>query len=174
VRPHIGFGPPPEIFAPATPLRVAPADPGGLTVPEANVPIMSGATFDAPPQLAPPPPPPDLTQLQAISGESPPAPAPASPLAVAPAPAPHVSLNGPIEAQLATVANKETAEKLWLRLSAELPDTMRGKIPEYVPAMVNGQNLYRLSTGGFADMAAARAFCVALTAKGAACTVAAF
>ena len=40
-----GFGPPPVITAPPGPLRVAPANPGGLTVPEANVPIMSGVAL---------------------------------------------------------------------------------------------------------------------------------
>ncbi len=58
-----GFGPPPTIYPPAAPLRTTPADPGGLTVPEANVPIMSSATSASAPTLAPVPPPPAINQL---------------------------------------------------------------------------------------------------------------
>jgi hypothetical protein len=58
-----GFGPPPTIYPPATPLRTAPADPGGLVVPEANVPIMSSVAPGPPPTLAPAPPPPAIGQL---------------------------------------------------------------------------------------------------------------
>jgi hypothetical protein len=168
VRPHVGFGPPPEILAPATPLRVAPADPGGLTVPEADVPIMSGAA-DATPQISAAPPPPDIAQLQSISGETPPPPAP-----VPAAPGPHILLNGPIEALLGTAPDQASAEKIWDQISAAAPAAVQGKTPGYVPAVVNGQSLIRLSVGGFMSMQAAQEFCAALTAKGAACTAAAF
>jgi len=167
VRPHLGFGAPPEILAPATPLRVAPADPGGLTVPEADVPIMSGAAAPAP-QISAPPPPPDIAQLQAISGESPPVPPPASTRA------PHVLLNGPIEALLGTAPDQASAEKIWNQIAAAAPAAVQGKTPGYVPVVVNGQSLIRLSVGGFMSMQAAQAFCAALIAKGAACTAAAF
>jgi hypothetical protein len=63
-----GFGPPPTISPPATPLRTTPADPGGLTVPEANVPIMSSATPATAPTLAAPPPAPAITQLDQAAG----------------------------------------------------------------------------------------------------------
>jgi hypothetical protein len=171
VRPHLGFGPPPEIAAPATPLRVAPADPGGLTVPEADVPIMSGAAAPAPQILAPPAAP-DIAQLQAISGESPPTP-PVVPQPVPPA-APHVLLNGPILALLGTAPDQEGAEKIWAQASAAAPGAVQGKTPGYVPAVVNGQSIIRISVGGFMSMQAAQAFCAALTAKGAVCTAAAF
>jgi hypothetical protein len=175
MRPHLGFGPPPEIMAPATPLRVAPTDPGGLTVPEADVPIMSGASSTAPPQLAAQPPAPDISQLQAISGESPPAPAPSPPPPPASAPPPaHVLLNGPIEALLGTAPNQESSEKLWNQLNAEAPDLMQDRTPEYVPEVVNGQSEIRLSVGGFMNMQSAQSFCAALAEKGAACTAAAF
>jgi len=169
MRPHLGFGPPPEILAPTTPLRIAPADPGGLTVPEADVPIMSGATSSAAPQLATPPAAPDISQLQAISGESPPATAPAPPLAPA-----HVLLNGPIEALLGTAPDQAGVEKIWRQLNAEAPDLLADRTPQYVPAVVNGKTVIRLSVGGFTSMQGADSFCVALTAKGAACTAAAF
>jgi hypothetical protein len=173
VRPHLGFGPPPEIFAPTTPLRVAPTDPGGLTVPEADVPIMSGASSGAAPQLAAPPPAPDISQLQAISGESPPAPPPAPTPVAAPAPA-HILLNGPIEALLGTAPDQAGSEKIWDQVNADAPDLMQNRAPQYVPEVVNGKSMIRLSVGGFMDMQSAQAFCAALTAKGAACTAAAF
>jgi hypothetical protein len=163
VRPRIGFGPPPEIFAPATPLRVAPTDPGGLTVPEANVPIMSGEKSTAPPQISAPAAPPDIAQLQAVSGETPPAVAPAS----------HAVLNGPVEAVLATTQDQASAGAIWAKLAKELPDAFKGKIQQVTPAVVDGQSVFRLSVT-FPDMSSAQAFCAAVTAKGADCTVAAF
>jgi hypothetical protein len=180
IHPHIGFGPPPEIAAPATPLRVAPSDPGGLTVPGADVQIMSGENSDAAPQLAAQPATPDISQLQAASGETPPAPPPATtPAAPATPPAsttaaPHAVLNGPIEAQLGTAPNLSAAVKHWAQLSAALPAAFKGKIPQYVPAVVNGQSVFSVSTGGFMNISSAQGFCDAVIAKGFACTVAAF
>lgn len=67
------FGPPPVVTPPATPLRIIPADPGGLEVPEANVPIMSGESLnntDA--RLASPGVVPDITALDQAAGLTPP------------------------------------------------------------------------------------------------------
>jgi hypothetical protein len=88
--------------------------------------------------------------------------------------APHVLLNGPIEALLGTAPDQASAKKIWDQISAASPGAVQGKSPEYVPAVVNGQSLIRLSVGGFMSMQAAQIFCAALTAKGAACTAAAF
>ena len=67
------FGPPPEIMPPTTPLRIIPADPGGLEVPEANVPIMSGESLsDADAHLASPGVAPDITALDQAAGLTPP------------------------------------------------------------------------------------------------------
>ena len=63
-----GFGPPPVIQAPPGPLRVAPASPGGLVVPEADEQIMSGDTSGPPPQLAPTATLPDVAQLDQAAG----------------------------------------------------------------------------------------------------------
>jgi hypothetical protein len=171
MRPHLMFGPPPEILAPATPLRIAPADPGGLTVPEADVPIMSGASSSAAPQLAAAPPAPDISQLQAISGESPP---PAPPAPAPPAVPAQVMLNGPIEALLGSAPDQAGSARLWSQLNSKAPDLLADRTPQYVPAIVKGQSVIRLSVGGFMSLQAAQSFCAALTAKGAACTVAAF
>jgi len=66
-----GFGAPPVIDPPATPLRTVPSDPGGLVVPEANVPIMSSATAATPPTLSPAPPPPAISALDQAAGTAP-------------------------------------------------------------------------------------------------------
>lgn len=169
VRPRMGFGPPPEITAPDTPLRVAPVDPGGLTVPGANEQIMSGDGSSAPPQLAPAAPAPDISQYQQATG-----------VAVAPAPSPAVAPaapavpSGPIEVQLAATVDEAGVHKAWSQLNVKIPDLLKGEKPQFVPAVVNGQSIWRLRVGGFADAAAAKAFCDAVKAKGAACTVAAF
>ncbi len=197
VRPRMGFGPPPEIAAPTTPLREAPADPGGLTVPGANEPIMSGAASSGPATLAPDAPPPDIQQLQAVSASvAPAAPGPGAaaataapsaappaapptalpaPVVSAPAPAaPPVASLGPAQVQLAATADSAGAHQVWSHLNAKYPTLLAGKKPVFVPAIVNGNNIWRLRVGGFADQQAARDFCAQLTAKGAACTVAGF
>ncbi len=165
VRPRMGFGPPPEIAAPATPLRVAPANPGGLTVPGANEQIMSGVDESTPAQLAPPPPAPAIQQLQAAAGTPPPPPKPAPPAAAD---------TTPMQVQLAATADEAGVHKIWLQLNAKLPSVFTGKQPIFMPAVVNGETIWRLRIGGFAGRAAAQAFCASIIAQGAACTVASF
>ena len=174
-----GFGPPPVITAPPGPIRVSPSNPGGLTVPEANVPIMSGDDSDAPPQLAPATPAPDIAQLDQAAGvnQPPPAPVPApapAPTAATPPVAAAAQKSGPAVVQLAATADEPGAQAVWDGLKAKMPDLLLGKTPEIVPAVVNGQSVWRLRLGGFADADDARAFCASLKAKGVACTVAAF
>lgn len=70
MKPGMGFGPPPVIKPPPGPLRVVPANPGGLTVPGANQQIMSGQNATVPASLAPATPAPDISAFQ-----GPPAPA---------------------------------------------------------------------------------------------------
>lgn len=167
VRPHVGFGPPPEITAPATPLRVAPSDPGGLTVPGANVQIMSGDNSSAPAQLAPEVQAPQIAQLDQSAGITPPA-AP-----VAPAPAPPAP-SGPAQVQLGSAVDQAGAQKIWSQLETTMPGLLTGKAPQYVPAVVDGQTIWRLLVAGFADTPSAQAFCAALVAKNATCQVTAF
>jgi hypothetical protein len=191
------FGPPPVVQPPPGPLRVAPANPGGLVVPEANVPIMSGDDSDAPPQLAPTQAAPDISQLNQAAGVgvAPPSPAaaPASPAAPnqgagaqgggvaaqaagsTSTPAGIISIPArPTQVQLAATANEPGAEAEWHRLQQKMPDLLGGKTPDIVPAVVSGKNIWRLRVDGFPSADAARAFCAQLVAQGAACTVAAF
>ncbi len=170
VRPRLGFGPPPEIAAPATPLRVAPADPGGLTVPGANEQIMSGDDSGPAPTLAPAAPAPALAQLQQQSGVPVLNPAPA-PAADAGAPGQDA---GPVQVQLAATASQADAEKKWSDFLGKMPNLVGSKKPIFVPAVVAGGNIWRLRLGGFADKAAAAAFCAQVVADGGDCTVASF
>jgi hypothetical protein len=177
VRPR-GFGPPPEIKPPSTPLRVAPADPGGLTVPGANVAIMSDAGAAPAPSLAAPPPAPALAQLQQQSGVQvltppAPAPAPAPPPAAAPASTAAPAPAADVEVQLAAAVSQAAAEQSWSAILGKMPGLVGGKKPEFVPAVVDGQNIWRLRLGGFADQAAASAFCAQVVAQGGDCALAA-
>ncbi|MDD2794481.1 SPOR domain-containing protein [Acidocella sp.] len=180
-----GFGPPPVIGPPPGPLRVAPLDPGGLTVPGADQQIMSGDASGAPPQLAPATPPPDVAQLDQAAGinQPPPSPAPtpASPPASTPSvptptatPASTPAPAGPAQVQLAATADEAGAQSVWDGLKRKMPDVLAGKSPVILPAVVNGKSVWRLRVDGFSTPAAAQAFCTAVAAKGAACTVAPF
>jgi hypothetical protein len=171
VRPRIGFGPPPEITAPATPLRIAPADPGGLTVPGANEQIMSGDQSGPAPTLAPAAPAPALAQLQQQSGGAPLVPAPAPASAPAAAPSAAQPATGTVEVQLAATISQAEAEQKWSEFLGKMPNLVGSKKPEFIPAVVEGQNIWRLRLGGFSDRAAALAFCGNVIAAGGNCTV---
>ena len=190
---HAGsFGPPPIINPPDVPLRVAPASPGGLVVPGADVPIMSGqADSSAAPQLAPQGQVPDVAQLDQAAGlNQPPPPPPVAPITVAapisvapppaiPAAAPAVPAAVPAapqkfsgQVQLAATADEGGAEAAWTAAQRKAPDLLTGKSPIILPAVVNGQSVWRVRLSGFATAGDAQAFCAQLTAKGAACVVA--
>jgi hypothetical protein len=155
-----GFGPPPVILPPSTPLRVAPADPGGLTLPEANVQIMSGDVASAPAALAPAPVSPDVAQLNQAAGISPP-PAPVAAAVVAQV--------VPAQVQLAAAKDEPGALAVWDRVQAQMPGLFGGKHAQIVPSVVNGQSVWLLLVPGFASGAAAQAFCAQVVAKGGAC-----
>ncbi len=189
MKPGMGFGPPPVIQAPPGPLRVAPADPGGLTVPGADQQIMSGQNTATPDALAPdtqtpdmsafqpPPPPPPAPAAPAsapaaAASASPPALAPAAPAAPA-APVTPVS-DGKVQVQLAAAVDPAGARTAWAQLNGKMPALLAGRTPLYSHAKVAGVEFWRVRLAGFADIAAARQFCGAVRAQGGACTVAAF
>ena len=188
-----GFGPPPVVNPPDTPLRIAPASPGGLVVPGANVPIMSGDTGSgATPQLAPAGQAPDVAELDQAAGLNQPPPAPpaapptatpqpaaaqSAPAPAAAAPAPQASAaapGAPTDVQLAATQDEPSAASTWASLQKKYPDLLGDKKPVIIPAVVNGQSVWRLRVSGFPSTDAAKSFCAQLTAKGAQCAVAAF
>ena len=183
---HAGsFGPPPIINPPVIPLRIVPASPGGLVVPGADVPIMSGqADSTAAPQLAPQGQMPDVAQLDQAAGlnsvSAPqPAAAPAVPAALVPTTAPPAAAAVPVapakfsgQVQLAATADEGGAEAAWAAAQQKAPDVLVGKTPIILPAVINGSSVWRVRLSGFATEGEAQAFCAQLTAKGAACVVA--
>lgn len=86
-----------------------------------------------------------------------PAPAPAAepaPTHFAPAP------NGRVRIQVGALTSDEAARGEWERLAGRYPELFGAFRPQVVRFEREGQTtLYRLRTGGFADVAAARAFC---------------
>lgn len=116
--------------------------------------------------------------------------APAKPPAVAkvepakPAPASHAAASqtaekrpatrGRVAVQLAALSSEGGAKTAWTSLSKRMPELLGGRQPVYVKAERDGKVFWRVRTGGFADVAAARGFCDRVRAKGGACTVAEF
>ncbi len=198
MKPGLNFGPPPVIDAPPGPLRVPPPNPGGITVPGADQPIMSGQNVAAPDSLSPSTPAPDISAFQAPPPPPPAPPKPATmpgpasqaaasaipaappppatappPAASALAPVPPVT-NGKIQVQLAAAVDPASARTEWARLSSRMPGLFSGRSPLYTHVKVAGVEFWRLRVGGFADIGAARQFCGAVKAQGGACTVATF
>lgn len=191
----------PLIEADPRPFKIRPDDPGGLRVPNQNELIFErdrGSTAQPPSlRLAPEPEAPRLDALRAQVAQPPrtpaPAPAPAAtpqgqpagadaaappappaavtppaPAAARPAPAP----NGRVRVQLGALTSEEAARAEWDRLARRHPDLLGAFQPQVARFDREGQaTLYRLRTGGFADVAAARAFCEQARARQVPCIV---
>jgi hypothetical protein len=185
----------PTISAPAGPMRVKPANPGGLKV--ASDSILSGGLNDSEgDKLAPAPEAPDPQGLKAAPPPAPrlplpaPAPAPTTPAVVArsaakpvaPPPAPAIAEHAPrpaalpavhgAQVQLASLPTREAAEAEWKTLARRDGPLLAGRAPVLSEATVNGRTWFRVRTGGFADEAQAKAFCDKLRAAGGQCSVA--
>ncbi len=191
----------PVIAAPAGPMRVKPANPGGLKI--SNNSLLAGGMNDADgdtlapapevpdPQALKPPAPaaPSAAPLAApvpvtsVAPATPPAPvaAPALP-AVAPAHPPvekHAegaakpANRGGAQVQLAALETRAQAEAQWSALARREP-ALAGRNPSFSEVQVNGRSWWRVRTGGFADEVRARAFCDKLRGGGVACSVARF
>ncbi len=201
---HHASGRVPVVEADSRPLRVKPANPGGMQLAGSNDEILSGDTSAQNDKLAPPPETPEPDALKAQL--SPPAPPPAPPAAPKPAPraqaepspAPDVA-SAPTppppsaakatavarpeaatapgrsaQVQLAAVGSEDGARAEWSRLSRKMPDLLRGHSPALMKTEHDGRIFWRLRTGGFADAAQATAFCERVRAKGAGCSIASF
>lgn len=195
------FGPPPVISPPAVPLRIVPADPGGLEVPEADVPIMSGESMNnTVPQLAPAGVAPDVMALDQAAGLTPPTNQPAAqqpvggssvvdrtedkPKNITPAasqvPRPGSTATSAAEAEgmtsveLAQASSEDEILGIWVKLQQQFSSLMSGRQPELLPSIVGGRSVWHLRLGGFRSASAAQAFCQTLLSQGASCSVVSF
>jgi cell division septation protein DedD len=96
------------------------------------------------------------------------APQPAEPVVARPAPV----ANGRFRVQLGALTSEEAARGEWDRLAQRHADLLGAFRPQVVRFERDGQTtLFRLRTGGFADVAAARAFCEQAQARRIPCIV---
>lgn len=179
----------PVIEAPPGPMRVKPANPGGMQLAPGDEIFAPGAGGDnASDKLAPPPETPDP---QALRPPPKPVPAPAAttvppapPTALpAHAPPPTVAAATPAvkpalppaidrtAVQLAALPTEEAAKQQWALLQHRLPALLHGRDLAITKVEVEGRLWWRVRTGGFADPASARGFCDQVHAKGGACDV---
>lgn len=185
----------PTIVADKEPMRVKPADPGGMAaigVAEQGL-GPNGGTSDVAPAAEQPDPQallaqqrqtaaPKITQSaeQKIASTTP----AAAPLAVTPQPAPvadsHVATqeaarktSGPM-VQLAALDSEAGATAEWQRLSHKLPSLLGDRKPVVERTEQSGRSFWRLRTGGFADVSDATQFCKQLRAKRMGCSLANF
>lgn len=136
----------------------APAHPPASATPPAS-------RGNASPALPAPP------RMPAVAAATAPKPNPA-PAPPAPAPA-FASAHGP-EVQLAALNSAKAANQAWETLNARMPNLLSGHTPIIRTATVRGRKFWRLRVGGFADAAAAKAFCAKVKSEGAACEIAGF
>ena len=190
----------PVIEADSRPLRVKPANPGGLEIAGGDDSILSGASLGkeamAPPPEAPAPqvlqaeeakaaqpalaPADDASTAQTVS-LTPPAPAPApAPAVIAAAPAqpasarPAPAVAGGAQVQLAALSSEEAAMSEWQRLARKMPELLASRRPAVSRTERDGHVFFRLRTGGFTDIAQATSFCQHVREKGGGCSIASF
>ena len=185
----------PVIEADSRPIRVKPENAGGLQVAGAEDQVMGGhgartqsmapaAEVPAPQALrAQNPPParapaaPATPSVQAEAAPpSPPAaapPRPAAPASVQAVRAGTISAAGPV-VQLAAVDSEQVAQSEWQRLAKRMPDLLNDRRPLLQRAEHDGHVVWRVRTGGFADIAEATGFCARVRSKGRACSIASF
>ncbi len=189
-------GPPPLITAGPGPVKIKPANPGGMQAtgldepkpdplaaappaPDGHAPAAGSAeTLMPPPE---PPAPAELHRLQTAPPATPASPAhpamvasvarPAAPVMASPA----AQAAHHIEVQLAALPSEAAAHEEWARLEKRFPPQFAHRKPMISRVVArDGHVFWRLRAGGFGDGAQAKSFCAALRGKGAACTVADF
>jgi hypothetical protein len=189
---HHGRREVPVIDAQAGPVRIKPADRGGMTVTGADLPTHPGQG----PQLAPEAEKPEMhamkRQLAKEAADAAQAQqaarlaqaAAARPRVAAAAPVEHASATAriavPAEAdrgvrvQVGAFADAQAAQVEWDQLRGKLPELLAGRRPEVSRVDTAGRTMWRLRTGGFASVEQATGFCGKMRAKGADCSIAAF
>jgi hypothetical protein len=178
------------VQADSRPIRVKPENPGGMQVAGADADILSGGTemkdgklgpapeAPAPQALTAPPAPPPVVAAAVPAPAPVVAATPAKPVAAKPAPAAEKRpatppANGAL-VQLTAVQSEDAARSEWQRLSKRLPDLLGQRKPAFSKTEHDGKALWRVRTGGFADVPQATAFCEKVRAKGVGCSVADF
>jgi hypothetical protein len=183
----------PVVQADSGPVKVKPANPGGMQIAGANDDMLSGDGASSDGKLAPPP---EAPAPQALRAPPAPPPVAAAPALAAPLPAIAAAPIKPIEAkpiaapdkrvaaaaptgrdmlvQLAAVRSEADAKSEWGRLAKRMPDLLSQRQPAISKIDRDGHTLWRVRTGGFADLTQAKDFCEHVRAKGAVCTVAEF
>jgi hypothetical protein len=162
----------PVIAPPPGPVRIKPTDPGGMKVAG----LEDLAANAGPERLAPAAEQPELRALHAKTHPAAPAPiAPPAPVrqAAATAPEPQAAPTGTV-VQLAAFESREAAEEDWGRMAEKMPGLFNGHRPDVTSATLAGRTIWRLRTGGFADIATATEFCGQVRAQGGDCSIAAF
>lgn len=102
----------------------------------------------------------------ALNAPSLPAPVPQNAQRFAPVP------NGRVQVQLGALPSEAGAQADWQRLQRRVPELLGNRRPIVQPLEREGQTtLYRLRTGGFADVATARAFCEEMKSRNLPCLV---
>ena len=184
----------PVIEADSRPIRVKPEDAGGLQVvgtedqvmggqgtrtqsmaPAAETPAPQALRAQSPTQpRAPAAAPTADVQPEAAAPSAPPAAAVQRPAAPAQATRPAaLPAAGPV-VQLAAVDSERTAQSEWQRLAKRMPDLLGDRRPLLQRADHDGRAVWRVRTGGFADIAEATSFCARVRSKGSACAIANF
>ena len=181
----------PLIETDGRPFKVRPDTPGGAVVPHQQELIFERNGRQDRPGEARLGPGPEAPRPEALRAQSQPAPAPAPVAAAAPAPAPAVAqpparpaaapapaqqaarpapaTGGRFMVQFAATRSEEAARTEWERLQRRVPE-LAGRQPVITRLERDGQpTLWRVRTGGFADSAAARAFCEPIRAREIAC-----
>lgn len=189
----------PVIEADQRPLRVKPENPGGMQVAGAEELGVGSRSDGMAPASEAPAPQALRAQLQAGRPAAPPHPGPAAGTTEAPAEPAHApaastthasapptlapavtaapapaTASGSASVQLAALETEGGANAEWQRLSKRIPDLLGDRRPVVQRVERDGRAVWRLRTGGFADMAEATSFCVRVRAKGLPCTIASF
>jgi hypothetical protein len=76
--------------------------------------------------------------------------------------------------QLAALSSEDAAKSEWQLLVKRMPDLLGSHQPSFAKTERDGRTYWRVRTGGFGDVAQARAFCDKVRGKGGGCTVADF
>ncbi len=176
--------PVPVIEADSRPVRVKPDNPGGMQIAGAEETI-TGPQAMAPATEAPAP---QALRAQ-LAQPAPVTPRPAAALATVavPAPIPAAALVAPtpvravpppsapvgrVTVQLGALETEAQGRAEWDRLAKRMPTIFASRQPLFQRADSAGHTVWRIRTGGFADMAEATSFCTQVKAKGGACSLA--